>query len=288
MATLLSPDQMQANQYQQDTQLQNFYNNNATNATNQYNNAYNNSNAAQNQLQDFTKNMQSGTDIYNQQLQSANQNAGYNVNDLNNAQNQVSQLTGILGGLPRAVQASNANYGATAGNVANQYSTEGANLNQSLGLANQNTANELAKQQAGLTGAQNATTAGVQTQGQQLQGYTSAAQNAAQIMSTAQTQMSQMIAAQQAGQKLTADDQNTFAQLKAAYASAAQAYAVANYNNAEAAQTNYNTQQAQQANASAAAGQLNGSQNTSLAPSYTQSNGTKMNLTNGNTYTAGF
>lgn len=279
---------MQANQYQQDTQLQNFYNNNATNATNQYNNAYNNSNAAQNQLQDFTKNMQSGTDIYNQQLQSANQNAGYNVNDLNNAQNQVSQLTGILGGLPRAVQASNANYGATAGNVANQYSTEGANLNQSLGLANQNTANELAKQQAGLTGAQNATTAGVQTQGQQLQGYTSAAQNAAQIMSTAQTQMSQMIAAQQAGQKLTADDQNTFAQLKAAYASAAQAYAVANYNNAEAAQTNYNTQQAQQANASAAAGQLNGSQNTSLAPSYTQSNGTKMNLTNGNTYTAGF
>ncbi len=222
---LLSPDQMQANSYAQDRSLQNFYNQNAQNATNAYNTDSANANQAQGQLQDFTKNMQSGTDIYAKQLQAGNQNAGYDVNNLNQAQNQVSQLTGILGGLPRAVQASNANYGATAGNVASQYSTEGANLNQSLQLANQNTQNQLQKQQAGLTGAQQGTTAGIQTQAQELQGYTSAAQNAAQIMSTAQTQMSQMIAAEQQGQKLTADDQNTFAQLKAAYASAAASYA---------------------------------------------------------------
>src|SRR6185312_16954219 len=145
---------MAQNAYNQSQQLQNTYNQNAANATNQYNQSVTGANNAQSQLQDFTKNMQSGTDMYNQALQSANQNAGYDVNNLNQAQNQVSQLTGILGGLPRAVQASNANYGATAGDVAGQYATEGANLNQSLGLANQNTANQLQKMQGGLTGAQ--------------------------------------------------------------------------------------------------------------------------------------
>jgi hypothetical protein len=115
-------------------------------------------------LSDFQKNMQSGTDMYGQQLQAANQNAGYNPGNLQAAQQQVSQVQGILGGLPRAVQAQNANYGATAGDVANQFSTEGANLNQTLGLANTNAANEIAKMQGGLAGAQAATTAGLQGQ----------------------------------------------------------------------------------------------------------------------------
>lgn len=244
---------MQSRQYQQDTALQNFYNQNATNATNQYNTAYNKSNQAQNDLSNFTKNMVSGNDAYQKQLQLANQNAGYDVNALNQAQNQVSQLTGILGGLPRALQASNANYGATAANVANQYATTGANLSQSLQLANQNAQNQIAKQQAGLTGAQQGTQAVLGAQDQQRQAYTAAANNAAQVMATAQTQMQAMIAAQQQGQKLTADDQNTFAQLRQAYAAAAQAYAVARYNNAQAAQTEYALSQQRSADQAAAA-----------------------------------
>lgn len=219
---------MQATSYAQDRALQDFYNKNAENATNQYNQAYGASNQAQNDLTNFTKNMQSGTDMYAKQLQAANQNAGYDVNNLNQAQNQVSQLTGIIGGLPRAIQANNANYGATAGNVANQVATTGANLNQSLQLANQNAQNQIAKQQAGLSGAQAATTAGIQQQDVQRQAYTSAAQNAAAIMASAQTQMQQMVAAQQQGQQITAKDQETFGNLRAAYAQAAQAYAAAN------------------------------------------------------------
>lgn len=219
---------MQAESYQQDRDLQNFYNQNATNATNQYNSSRDQANQAQGTLNDFTKNMQSGTDIYAKQLGLANQNAGYDVNNLNQAQNQVSQLTGILGGLPRAIQANNANYGATAGNVANQYATTGANLNQSLQLANQNAQNQLAKQAGGLQGAQAATTAGIQTQDQQRQGYEAAAANASNIMATAQTQMDAMIKAQQSGQQLTAQNQATFGQLRASYAAAAQAYAQAN------------------------------------------------------------
>lgn len=219
---------MQSKQYQQDTALQNFYNQNATNATNQYNTAYNASNQAQGDLSKFTKNMVSGNDAYQKQLQLANQNAGYDVNNLNQAQNQVSQLTGILGGLPRAIQASNANYGATAGNVANQYATTGANLNQSLQLANQNAQNQLAKQQGGLTGAQQGTQAVLQAQDQQRQAYTATANNAAQVMATAQQQMQAMVAAQQQGQQLTANDQATFGQLRQAYAAAAASYAQAN------------------------------------------------------------
>lgn len=218
---------MQATAYAQDRALQNFYNKNAQNATADYNKQKAAANTAQNNLQNFTKNMKSGTQMYNEQLGLANKNAGYDVNALNQAQNQVSQITGILGGLPRAIQASNANYGATAGNVANQYATTGANLNQTLQLANQNAQNQLAKQQGGLTGAQAATTAGIQTQDQQRQAYTAAAQNAASIMQTAQTQMDAMIKAQQQGQLLTAQDQAIFGQLRASYAQAAQAYAQA-------------------------------------------------------------
>ncbi len=144
--------------------LQTQFGNQANQYGQQYQQARTQSQNAYGALSDFQKNMQSGTQMYGQQLQAANANAGYNPANLQAAQNQVSQVQGILGGLPRAVQAQNANYGATAGDVANQFSTEGANLNQTLGLANTNTANELAKMQGGLAGAQAATTAGLQGQ----------------------------------------------------------------------------------------------------------------------------
>lgn len=253
MVALQTPDEMQAQQYARDLALNQTNDTNVSNATNAYNQASSGANTAQNALSDFTKNMQSGTDVYAKALQAGNTNAGYDVNNLNQAQDQVSQITGIMGGLPRAIQASNANYGATAGNVANQYATTGANLNQSLQLANQNTQNQLAKQQAGLTGAQAGTSAQLTTQDQQRQGYAAAADNAAKIMQTTQTQMQQMIQLQQTGQQLTANDQLVFGQLKQAYAAAAQAYAVAQYNNAQTAQVNYSLGQQQKADAASAA-----------------------------------
>jgi len=245
MVALQSPDQMQAQQYAKDMEYQRQNDQRVNDATNSYNQAQTGANTAQGQLQDFTKNMTSGTDMYAKQLGLANQNAGYDVNNLNQAQNQVSQITGIMGGLPRAIQASNANYGATAGSVANQYATTGANLNQSLQLANQNTQNQLQKQAGGLTGAQAATSAGIQTQDQQRQGYAAAAANATNIMQNAQTQMDAMVKAQQNGQQLTAQDQAIFGQLKASYAAAAQSYAAATLANSQAAGQNLTNQRAQ-------------------------------------------
>ena len=246
MVALQSPDQMQAQQYAKDMEYQRQNDQRVNDATSAYNQAQTGANTAQSQQQDFIKNMTSGTDMYAKQLGIANQNAGYDVNNLNQAQNQVSQITGIMGGLPRAVQASNANYGATAGNVANQYSTEGANINQSLQLANQNTQNQLQKQAGGLTGAQAATSAGIQTQDQQRQGYATAAANATNIMQNAQTQMDAMVKAQQNGQNLTAQDQAIFGQLKASYAAAAQSYADATLANSQARNMDQQTNFAQQ------------------------------------------
>lgn len=220
-------DQMAQQSYQQNQQLQNMYNTDATNATNQYNSAVGNANQTQSDLQNFTKNMQSGTDMYNNALQKSNANAGYNVGDLNSAQGQVSQIQGIMGGLPRAVQAQNANYGATAGDVAGQYSTEAGNLNQSLQLANQNASNQIQKMQGGLSGAQSATTAGLQGQDQQRQAYAASAANATAVMQNSEATMNDMIKNQMQNGNLSASEQNMFAQAKANYAAAQQSLAQA-------------------------------------------------------------
>ncbi len=181
-------------------------------------------------LDNFSKNMQSGTDMYAQQLQSANANAGYNPAQLQAAQNQVSQIQGILGGLPRAVQAQNANYGATAGDVAGQYATTGANLNQTLNLANTNAANEITKMQGGLSGAQAGTTAGLQGQQNQLEGLK-------QTYSAAQAQMDTAQKQQQFFSDLYAKQGYLDAQQAAAYAQAKQAEASAGLLAQQAAET---------------------------------------------------
>jgi len=239
--------------YNSSKALENQFNQQAAQRVGEYNTAYNNAQTAQSNLSNFTKNMQSGSDVYAKQLSLANQNAGYDVNNLNQAQNQVSQLTGVIGGLPRAIQATNANYGATAGNVANQLSTTGANLNQSLQLANQNAQNQLSKQQAGLTGAQQGTSAFIQTQDQQEQAYAATAANAANIMQNAQTTMNaiQKLAQDQGNytaqqQQIWAQAQSDYAAAKASLAGAQQAIAQSQYIRAQTAGQNLSNQQVQQ------------------------------------------
>ena len=187
---------------------------------NDYGNSQNAYNQNQAQLQDFQKNMQSGTDMYNQQLQLANQNAGYDPSQLQAAQRQVQQIQGIMGGLPRAVQASNANYGATAGDVAGQYATEAANLGQSQNLANTTLGNELQSMQGGLTGAQAATTAGLQGQQQKLGALQNLTQNALTKMDQArQTMQAYEQMYQQQGQ-FNADQQRQYELANATYTQA--------------------------------------------------------------------
>lgn len=233
-----SLDAMARDSYTRSQAMQDSLNSQASDARSQYNQSYGAANQSQADLSNFTKSMQSGMDMYNQALQGANQNAGYDVNNLNQAQNQVSQIQGIMGGLPRAVQAQNANYGATAGDVAGQYSTQAANLNQSLGLANQNAANQIQKMQGGLTGAQNATTAGLQGQQAKLTGYQAAAQNAAGIMQQAQLAMNTIETLAQQQGTITASQQAAYGQAKQAYANATAAYAQANLYSAQARNQN--------------------------------------------------
>lgn len=157
---------------------QNTYNNDAQAVTN-----------AQNNLSNYQKNMVSGTDMYSQELAKANANAGYDPNQLKGSYNQIQQIQGIMGGLPRSIQAQNANYGATAGDVAQQYGTTAANLNQSLNLANTTANNQLQSMQGGLTGAQQATTAGQQGQKMQLDALNNIMTAAQNQYATAQQQL---------------------------------------------------------------------------------------------------
>lgn len=260
-------DQMAQQSYQQNQEAQNRYNANVSQYTNEYNQDAANARNAQNQLQNFTKNMRSGTDFYQQGVQQGNINAGYDVNNLNQAQNQVSQLTSILGNLPRAVQSQNANYGATAGQIAGQLSTEGSALGNSLSLANQNAQNQIAKQQAGLTYGQQFAGAGLQGQQQQLTGYQQTAQNAVSIMDQARQTMNSwaQIAQQQGG--LTAAQQASYAQAKQALAASQQALAQVGLINAQAASERYKLQQAQQTSQAAAAASQPSAAPSSPAPS---------------------
>lgn len=184
---------------------QNTYNSNATGALN-----------ASNAIGAYQKTMQSGTDMYGQQLAASNQNAGYNPAELAAAQNAVSQTQGIIGGLPRAVQASNANYGATAGDVASQVSSEGANLNQTLGLANQNAANQQARAGIGLTGAQNATTAGLQGQQNKLTALQSAYTSASNVRDSALKQLQYLQGKWQQNQQFNSNEAQLYQQANAA------------------------------------------------------------------------
>lgn len=242
---MVNISQMAQNSYNQNQALQQQYNGNVNRYTGEYNQAADTARNAQNTLSDFSKNMQSGTNMYQQGIQQGNQNAGYDVNNLNQAQKQVSQLTSILGNLPRSVQANNANYGATAGNVAGQMATTGQGLSNSLALANQNASNQIQKMQGGLTYGQQYATSGLQGQQNQLTGLTEAAKNATSIMQQAQQTMTNWTQIAQQQGSLTASQQQSYAQAQQAYAAAQQASAQIAYIQSQTTGQNLTNQRAQ-------------------------------------------
>jgi len=239
--------------YQQSQQMQNDLNQKSAAASDQYNQSVTGANTAQANLSNFTQNMRSGTDIYGEQLAKANANAGYSVNDLNQAQAYLTQLTKINAGLPQSTQAMNANYGGTASNVANQLAGMQNTYAQGIAGANSSTANILAKQQAGLSGAATATSAGVTTQDQQRQAYTSTAANAVNVMQQSQVTMNGLQSLAQNQGTLTAQQQQTYQQAVANHAAAQASYAQASYALAQADQTRYATQSQRAADAATAA-----------------------------------
>jgi hypothetical protein len=219
--------------------------------------AYNN---AQSGLQDFQKNMTSGTDMYAQQQQAGNQWAGYDPARLQSALKNVQQTQNVISGLPQTINAQNANYGATAGNLAGEYSGMMNNLNPALAAQTNQVAQQQATQQAAGQYAQNATTAGVATQAQKLTGLQNIAQNSLTQMDQARQVMQNMEALYQSQGQFNSSQQAAYEQANAAYISAsAQA-------NLAATQAKQIQQQIDQLNAAATpAGQAAAQQATALA-----------------------
>jgi hypothetical protein len=202
----------------------------STNAYNQANTAYQ---GAQNQQQDFTKNMQSGSDMYAQNQQAGNQWAGYDPARLQTALKTVQQTQNVIAGLPQTVNAQGSNYGATAGNLAGQYSGMMNNLNPALAAQTNNVAQNQATQAAAGNYAQSATSAGVQVQQQKLTGLQNLTQNALAQMDQARQVMQNYQTLYQSQGQFNSDEQAKYAQANAAYM---QAQAAANLASTQAQQ----------------------------------------------------
>lgn len=203
---------------------------NTQNAYGQSQNAYQNAQGVQ---QDFTKNMQSGSDMYAQNQQAGNQWAGYDPTRLQSALKTVQQTQNVIAGLPQSVTAQGSNYGATAGNLAGQYSGMMNNLNPALAAQTNNVAQNQATQAAAGNYAQGATTAGVQVQQQKLSGLQNITQNALTQMDQARQVMQNMQTLYQQQGQFNADEQAKYTAANAAYT---QAMAAANLAGQQAAQ----------------------------------------------------
>lgn len=165
-------------------------------------------------LQNFQKNMQSGTDMYSQQVQAGNAAEGFDPTRLQQSLGNVAQTQKVIAGLPQAIQAQNAGTGATAANLAGSTAAQAGNLNTELAQQGANVQQNQATQQAALTYAQQGTAAGQQGQALQLQGYQTQYQSAQAQLATAQTQLQSLNQIYAQNQQFNADQARQYAQLQ--------------------------------------------------------------------------
>lgn len=147
--------------------------NDATGQAANYSNQYNQNNAqyqqAQSNLSDYQKYIQSSGDLgqaYGQNLQSAEQQFGFDPAELKNAQTALAATQTTMANLPQAVQQSANGRGLTGAQTANRLTQQGTNLQgvlagQSNGVNALNSVYQNAQGQAG-------TQTGFQGQSQQM------------------------------------------------------------------------------------------------------------------------
>jgi hypothetical protein len=164
-------------------------------------------------LQNYQKNMQSGTDMYAQNQTAGNQFAGYDPNALKMSQQALRQTQQAIAGLPQAVNAQNAGAGATSAQISNMLSSQGANLNNLQSNQTANVGQNQANQQAALTYAQQATQAGQSGQQLQLQGYQQQYQAAQGQLATAQAQLQSLNQLYQQQGQFNSDEARQYQQL---------------------------------------------------------------------------
>lgn len=227
--TAAGVNQLSQNAYNQGQQLQDLYNTQSAQRSQQYNDAVNGAQNAQGQLQDFTKNMVNGNDLYGSNLQNAQAEYGFDPKELLQANKNLATTQTTLANLPQAIQQQGNYYGTTAGQEAGNYANLAGNINNVL--AGQG--NAINAYQAVLNATQNQanqqTSQGLAGQQQQLSGYQASAQNANTIMQTASTTMNQIEQLAQQQGYMTAQQiaayQNAHSQYVSAQAAAQQAEA---------------------------------------------------------------
>lgn len=216
-------------------------------AQNTYNQNIGQAQTANQNLQSYQQNMQSGTSMYGQQLSGAEQQLGFNPAELSAAQKALATTQTTLANLPQAVQQQGNYYGATAGQEANNMAQAGGNL-QGLLNGQVNQVGALGNiYQSTLAQAQAGTQAGQQGQQMQLGALQNIYSNAADQQKTALTQLQNLQQLFQQQGQFNADQARQYALAQATIrqtaatinqlnASAAQLQSQARFQNA---QTNY-------------------------------------------------
>ena len=140
------------------------------NSVNAYNQSAANTQAAQNNLQSFSKTMQNPSQMYAQDLTNAQQMYGFDPAQLLKAQQNLANTQTTLANLPQATQQQGNYYGTTAGAMANNYAQQAGNLQNVL--AGQGNAVNAYNSVLGATQNQANQQATLGFQGQQLQAQT--------------------------------------------------------------------------------------------------------------------
>lgn len=187
-----------------------------SNAENTYGAAQQNLQGAQQNVQNYQKGMQGGSEMYGQNLSGAESSMGYNPQEMMNAQKALANTQTTMANLPQAVNQMGNYSGATAGQVANNASQMGGNL-QGLMSGQANTVgalgNVLGQAQAQ---AQGQTQAGQNTQSMQLQSLQGIMSTAADQYKTAQADKQQLEQLFQQQGQFNADEAQKYQQANAA------------------------------------------------------------------------
>lgn len=225
---------------QQGQQLQNQYNQQAAQYSGQYNQDVNTANQYGSNLSNFANNMQSGTNMYNQGLQAAQKQYGLNNVNFQQLARNLTNSQNVLANLPQAVNQMGGYSGATAGQIAQNYSNLQSNIGGAVTNANNSLQNELGYVGAAQNQANQYAQAGLTSQQTKMQGLQSAYSTAVQQMQSAGNVMSTIENLQQQQGQLTAQQVTMYENARSEWV---QNQAIANQANQIAAQTSLQNQQ---------------------------------------------
>jgi len=206
--------------YQANNALSNYGQQQAQNYQGQYQGDVGQFNQAQSNLANYRQNMPDLGQAYSQNLQGAEQQFGFNPNELKNAQQALAATQTTMANLPQAVQQSANGRGLTGAQAANRLTQQAGTMQGVLsGQANQaNALSNIYGQAQGQAGAQT----GFQGQSQQLNigALQNLASNALQQQNQAGQQMDYFNGLRAQGIALNVQEQQAEASAAAAYAQA--------------------------------------------------------------------